>query len=369
MQAPTLSAQQLEALAAVKAWFESKPRKPYFKLFGVAGVGKTFLAQYIARQIAKAPVYAAFSGKAALVLRSKGCHGAQTIHSLIYTPEELEDGDVNFNFNRKSPATMCDLIIIDEVSMVGKDLAEDLLKFNKPILVLGDPGQLPPIQTEGYFTSGKPDFLLTEIHRQAEGNPIIQLSMSARTGKAIKPGGYGESVVIGPRDPIPDDYLKYDQILCGTNKTRKFLNTECREMMGFEGQRPVKGDKLVCLKNNKRLGLLNGSLWTVSEVLREFPNGAMTLKLRSADGGTLSEPKVFVHEKFFGNEPHGMEYAELKKYSEFDYGYALTVHKAQGSQWDDILLFDESKVFGDIRNKLLYTAITRAAKRITVVLS
>jgi exodeoxyribonuclease-5 len=56
-----------------------------------------------------------------------------------------------------------------------------------------------------------------------------------------------------------------------------------------------------------------------------------------------------------------------KGVEEFDYAYALTVHKAQGSQWDDVLLFDQSHVFRKNRYRWFYTAITRAAKTITIV--
>jgi exodeoxyribonuclease-5 len=57
-----------------------------------------------------------------------------------------------------------------------------------------------------------------------------------------------------------------------------------------------------------------------------------------------------------------------RSYDEFDYGYVLTVHKAQGSQWDDVVLFDESGVFAESRQRWLYTGVTRAAQRLTVVM-
>src|ERR1700744_4023120 len=188
---------------------------PVFRLFGYAGTGKTTLARHIADGVDGEVKYAAFTGKAALVMRNKGCAGASTIHSLIYKARESGEETPNFELWDDAPASRAKLIVIDECSMVDAELGRDLISFGVPLLVLGDPAQLPPIQGGGFFTESEPDAMLTEVHRQAQGDPIGPLSMGVRRG--------------------------------------------------FEGEFPSAGDKLVCLRNNRKKGLFNGGLWTVKD--------------------------------------------------------------------------------------------------------
>ena len=155
------SAQQDAALKAVSSWLK-QGQGPLFRLFGYAGTGKTTLARYFAEQVDGDVQFAAFTGKAAQVLRSKGAVNAKTIHSLIYRPrgeEAVEDEETGktsmapmFSLNRQSPVAKASLIIVDECSMVDEELGRDLMSFGTPILVLGDPGQLPPISGGGFFT-------------------------------------------------------------------------------------------------------------------------------------------------------------------------------------------------------------------------
>src|SRR5688500_3222997 len=180
-----LSPQQDAALLAVSRWMKSC-RPPLFRLFGYAGTGKTTLARRIAEGVDGDVLFAAFTGKAAQVMRNKGCANARTIHSLIYRPRgekpEKETGELQpaFALNRASPVGKAKLIIVDECSMVDEALGRDLLSFGTPVLVLGDPGQLPPVKSGdgggGYFTEHEPDVMLTEIHRQARDNPIVALA-------------------------------------------------------------------------------------------------------------------------------------------------------------------------------------------------
>ncbi|MBK9080549.1 MAG: AAA family ATPase, partial [Rhizobiales bacterium] len=175
------SPQQEDALARVGAWLAAGEPQ-VFRLFGYAGTGKTTLARHVADQADGEALFAAFTGKAALVMRSKGCRNAQTIHSLIYRPADTESETPTFTLNHESAAARAELIVIDECSMVDEELGRDLLSFGKPVLVLGDPGQLPPVKGGGFFTDAEPDAMLTEVHRQASDDPIIRLSMIAREG-------------------------------------------------------------------------------------------------------------------------------------------------------------------------------------------
>src|SRR5512144_665376 len=159
------------ALKAAAAWLKAKPGKgstpPICRLFGYAGTGKTTLARHLAASVKGKVLFAAFTGKAALVMRSKGCAGASTIHSLIYRARESGEETPSFDLWDEAPASKADLIVVDECSMVDAELGRDLLSFGVPVLVLGDPAQLPPISGGGFFTQAEPDAMLTEVHGQA----------------------------------------------------------------------------------------------------------------------------------------------------------------------------------------------------------
>lgn len=371
------SPQQDEALKAVSDWLKAG-RSPVFRLFGYAGTGKTTLARYFAEHVDGEVLFAAFTGKAAQVLRSRGASNAKTIHSLIYRPrgeEEVEDEATGktsvapmFSINRQSPLAKAALIIIDECSMVDEQLGRDLMSFGTPILVLGDPGQLPPVTGGGYFTEQEPDYLLSEIHRQAKDNPIIQLAMDVREGRELHYGDYGTAKVISKYDVTQDLVTEADQVLVGTNRNRKRYNQRLRELKGFTMAYPQAGDKLVCLRNDPAKGLLNGSLWQVMSSSRETVKPGINLMIRPEDDDMdRGAAKIKLLKAAFEESETEIPWSTKKRYDDFDYGYALTVHKAQGSQWNDVVLFDESYAFRESRERWLYTAVTRAAETLTIV--
>lgn len=406
------SPQQDAALKAVDAWLK-KAEAQVFYLAGYAGTGKTTLARHFASHARGVVLFAAYTGKAAHVLRQKGCIGASTLHSLIYIAKdksrerlrELErdliaridqlradDPDVNieedsevqrlqsevqdernelsrpaFRLNPESYLRDASLLVVDECSMVGGDMGEDILSFGKPVLVLGDPAQLPPVGSGGFFTERDPDVMLTEIHRQARDNPIIALATDVRNEKGLVQGSYGSSAVIHRSDLNEHDPLYHDQILVGRNKTRHACNDRVRELSGIgDDWFPVPGDKLVCLRNDHDLGLLNGSLWTTSDI-GNYADDRVTMTVDSLDGVGEGQVTVEAWAQPFRGEELDIPWWERKEAAEFAYGYALTVHKAQGSQWDSVLLFDESGVFRGDAARWLYTGITRAAEKITIV--
>src|SRR3569623_3600695 len=260
---------QEDALKAVADWLKAKPgtgsTPQIFRLFGYAGTGKTTLATHLAEAVDGEVKFAAFTGKAASVMRGKGCRGATTIHSLIYRARESGEEIPSFDLWDEAPASKASLIIIDECSMVDPELGKDLLSFDVPLLVLGDPAQLPPIQGGGFFTEAEPDVMLTEVHRQAQDNPIIRLSMDIRAGEYLEPGRYGETEVVPKGELDPQRVLDADQVLVGRNNTRRVYNMRMRERRGFKDTMPVAGDKLVCLRNNRKKGLFNGGLWQETE--------------------------------------------------------------------------------------------------------
>lgn len=409
------SPQQDAALKAVDRWYRHGD-KQVFRLFGYAGTGKTTLAKYLAEQIGDKVLFAAYTGKAAHVLQTKGCHNASTIHSLIYRSRDkskarleelkielsellisLQDMDEEyiknhprvialerdiaeeaknanqpmFVLNTESEVRNASLVIIDECSMVDQKMGEDLLSFNTPILVLGDPAQLPPIGSAGFFTENvTPDIMLDEIHRQAQESPILRMATDVRLGKALSYGDWGDGCrVLKTGTKLPqEEILSFDQILVGRNKTRRASNKKIRMFLDFDSEYPVVGDRLVCLRNNTDLGLLNGAIFNVTSV-DGVMDGKIHMTVRSQDNPTSGDVSVAALEHHFlgRSEELNTQYWLRSEGQEFDFGYALTVHKSQGSQWDSVCVFDESWGPKKDRQRWLYTAITRAAERVTIV--
>ena len=385
---PDWSPQQIAALDRVTQWFGDENSPQIFRLFGYAGTGKTTLALAIAKQVRKmvkdgaggefedeslrhAVLFGAFTGKAALVLQSKGCRGASTIHSLIYRLDEESGGQPVFVLAEDSKLKEAKLLIVDEVSMVGAELAHDLLSFGVKVLALGDPAQLPPVQDAGFFTNAKPDVMLTEVHRQAAGNPIIRLSMDVREGKRLWGGDYGACKIVpwerGALDPSM--ILGADQILVGKNDTRHSFNYRVRELKKLKEPTPYVGERLVCLRNNRTKHTFNGGLWRVAK-RGKFNPAVAHLTVEPEDAGEFARAvKIKVHPFFFDGRERELQWEEIKELDQFTYGYALTVHKAQGSQWPNVILFDQSSVFREDARRHLYTGITRASERLTIVMA
>lgn len=373
------TAQQEDALKRANEWFTNGSEQ-VFRIFGYAGTGKTWLAKFLAENIKGMTQYAAFTGKACQVLRNKDCHNAATLHSLIYKAERLKDGNIKFVLNVfDSPLKYCKLVILDEVSMVGEELAKDLLKFGVKVLVLGDPAQLPPVKAgEGYFMKD-PDVMLTEIHRQAAENPIIALSMHLRAKKGLR-SFFKHADSFGDKVRLVDsvsakEALEFDQIICGKNKTRQMRNERVRQLKGFAGPYPNVGEKLICLRNNSSNGLFNGQMWSVTQIeekagyydeIKEakLPDHIHVYAKSLDDEGLVS---TGVMKEMFDGGYDKIHWSMKKNFDEFDFGHVITCHKSQGSQWDNVLLYDESYVFPDDKFRWLYTAATRAADRLTII--
>ena len=391
-----LTPTQDHALQAVKQWLKSD--KQVFRLFGYAGTGKTTLAKYFAEGISGTVLFGAFTGKAAHVLASKGCPNVSTIHRMIYIVqseateetikhlqnliqkerlkekpceksirlwrlhlEKEQEGNVSFRINPDSPVTDAKLIIIDECSMVNENMGLDLLSFGTKVLVLGDPAQLPPVKGGGYFTNQKPDIMLTEVHRQAKDNPILALATAVREGREIKVGDWGD--MVRERSQISaEDILNADQVLVGRNVTRRNYNARIRELKKLSGAVPLAGEKLVCLRNNHELGLLNGAQFITTADSTMLTSAFVRLYVSDGENNLSIE----AHQAIFEGRDNQLDWWERKEAEEFDFGYALTVHKSQGSQWDTVVLFDEWDR-PETRQQWLYTGITRAAKKLILV--
>ena len=430
---------QARAVAEIRDWFENRTHeRQVFRLFGYAGTGKSTVLNYALGELGLDPhvgdrsggrcvpgvVTATFTGKAALVLRRKGTP-ARTIHSLIYSVVEATEEEVEamrakvaeaeqsclalsgfertvaeatveamrqglgamkvprFSLNPQSDATEARLIVLDEVSMVGEEMARDLLSFGKPVLVLGDPGQLPPIRGEGAFTRDAPDVMLSEVHRQAEHSAILRLATMARSGEPI-PFGRHDAFVWKMRkaEVTPAQALHGGQVICGTNATRLQLNNAMRHAAGLGGTTLPTGsaEKIVCLKNQNGLGLINGMFLKLDDVVDE---GSLffSATARTEDGVPVGAPSRdgkpgrlrfykghFEDHLAFDKGRHDRDWKEKKHLIEATFGWAITGHKAQGSQWKNVLVWDDG--LGrtpDDRARWLYTAITRAEEGLVLL--
>lgn len=433
-----LNKQQEEAVKKIERWYNTPGKigsKQIFILAGYAGTGKTTVINYLVNNVLNIEMeklaFATPTGKAASILIQKGIKTACTVHRLIYLAKESEELDSKGKhktiFVKKTEIPKYDLIILDEVSMISKNMMKDILSFNCPVLAMGDPGQLPPVMAEKLDLLEHPDYMLTEIARQAADNPIIQLSMKARKGEFIREGRYGDDVIVMDRNRLPEDVLNKilnsaDQIICGKNSTRIKINDYMRALNGHTSVTPEDGEKIICYMNNYEIDLneqheyqlVNGLIGTVNnfKIKNESEDIAVldfkpdflpniTTDIISDAGGFLRDEFTYDrHQKIYTLEDGSYtikrqiftrvqksdpeRYAEHLKeiaievknrkqatnevqISQFMYGYCITVHKAQGSEWNNVVVFDESDAFPGCRNQFLYTAITRAKKKLVIL--
>lgn len=376
MMLPTPSDAQARVIRQISDWWQSK--QPEFYLAGYAGTGKTTIAQLAVEAIeararrAIKVLYAAYTGKAADVLRRKTGQPATTLHRLLYRAvEDTETGKVRFVLNPDSPLADADLLIIDECSMATQRIANDARSFGKRILVLGDPGQLPPIEGTSPFTSRTPDAFLQEIHRQAADSPILHLSTLAREGRPIPFGVFSEGVRKIPRNRAAIDAILNPeaQVLCGLHRVRWKVTAFMRAAEGFNGLWPEPGEPLIGCRNEHDRGFWNGTLCRV-EGLGAIGQGWREARIRT-DEGDLHEMRIraepFLDLQAQAPVERHQDFLRRREHSLVDFAYALSVHKAQGSQWENIVVLDDSRAFRADAHRWLYTAITRAERGLVIV--
>lgn len=444
MNAVTLTDNQAAAIKAIKGWYEDGSANGFdrgnqiFRLFGFAGTGKTTITKHAITDLgldmdALSPDvrFAAFTGKAAYVMRKHNTP-ARTIHSLIYSVCEATDQEIEeakkklaelelsalnaggtdrilidaqiqalrteiksmklpkFGLNPHSEVADVKLLVLDEVSMVGHEMAADLISFGKPILVLGDPGQLPPIKGEGVFTQQQPDVMLTEIHRQAGESAIIRIATMARQGEFIPYGRHDEFVwKLTRRDVTASNLLNAGQVICGRNATRLELNNAMRRAAGFDIACPFPTgptEKIICLKNDGNRGLINGMFLELDEPeeIGAAIGGADPTRFRAIvkteDGQIIgtnrdgSPAKQMIYAGHFldhqqlDSDRHDRDYKLKRGLIEATFGWAITCHKSQGSQWQNVAVWDDGlgRTRED-RSRWLYTAITRAEEGLVIL--
>ena len=392
-----LTAKQQEGLEiALKRYNEGKP---YTCISGYAGSGKSTLIKFIVATLGVQEdyvAYCAYTGKAANVLKQKGCQTATTAHKLLYYTKQLPSG--KFVYREKPYLENCGLIVVDEVSMLPKKMWEQLLKHHIYILATGDPFQLPPIDpdTDNHVLDN-PHVFLDEIMRQALDSEIIRLSMHIREGNPLTtfPCENQQVQIFREKDLITGMYDWADQIICATNNKRIEINNTIRALKGYPIE-PQIGEKVISLHNhwdtvtNEGSPITNGTIGTVQDYsMRNYlypyyiTNRAvdfMMTQILTEDNElaycipidysllTGGNKQLSSREEYLIRKTLRTANPLPEPPFEFAYAYAITCHKSQGSQWDNILLFEEAFPFSpEDHARWLYTGITRAAKKLVII--
>jgi exodeoxyribonuclease-5 len=383
--------------------YENKRYCNHITVGGYAGTGKTHLATALRISLrdlnpTMCVGFCAFTGKASSVLKERleslgGLYEDDyvgTIHGMIYRPITAEDemGRQKIVGWKKRSELPYNVIILDEASMVSSDLWRDLTSYDIPIIAVGDHGQLPPIG-DRFSIVNRPDLVLNEIHRQALDSPIIRLSVEVRTRGEIPFGTFGKDVykIRQSSSDFNDMFesLDFSQptivTLCGMNWTRVQLNRQVRKKLGYYGEMPYEGERIICLKNNRHTKLMNGQLGTLGSISLCVPPHIYEAIINMDN---MPEPyQTLIQSCCFGKKEYNGYYDEVspKKVEHilddtgypavdlFDFGYAISVHRSQGSEWDNVLLFEERSQYWDAEfyKRWLYTAVTRAKDRLFVI--
>jgi len=373
--------------------------KGYIFISGQAGVGKSEIQKFILNNYESDEFkLVAYTAKAARVMSEKSGYESSTIHRLMYTPVTDSKGEIiDWIYDRDTLRKNKKLkfVLIDECSMMTEYQLNDLISSGKKIIVFGDYYQLPPINAPQIFTKENADIILSKIHRQAEGNPLIQHLVNLRNKIDVPYGNFGGKLIKVPNvvEYFNNDtkkFLDYDQIICGTNNTRKMLNQMIRQIKGIKSDLPTVGEKLICLKNNNKVGVVNGEQFIVKQAPK-FYNKKMGLARIYTD---INEERnienhnkkdkgfVFITDNFDNIIRERISRYVLPKtvktlpnggliqephYVEADFAYSISCHKSQGSEWKNVLIVDESDMFGEFKYRWLYTAVSRGKESATII--
>jgi len=405
-----LSKHQQEAFDKILNWWRMGSQADQrFVLAGYAGTGKTSLARVFEDYIgAENVLFLAYTGKAVNVLKDKGIKNASTIHSAIYQLSQKEQmelckmqrdyaeaqaqgisenalmpllGKISSLKDKLAqpqfvPSGMLNgdrisaprLIIVDEYSMLDKEIVEDLERLSIRILYLGDPFQLPPVKEGGCPLEGKENFTLTEIHRQAEGSPILEAATRIRNFEPLEFGDFGAFKYFksGCHTIDYETYYRVEnQIIVGTNRTKHNINTKMRRARGYTGL-PTQMEKMICLKNNRDHGLFNGMMDHVAEDSFKEEERSLCYDLCLSDRPDVTH-KVWTGD-LTGEKYHFLD-QKINWMERFDFAYAITCHKSQGSEYDNVLVYRERNSFqtDEEFQRWLYTAVTRGKNNVTLI--
>lgn len=369
-----------------------KNKEKYTVISGYAGSGKSTLIKFIISELGvpeNQVSYVAYTGKAAQVLKEKGCPNAQTAHKLLYNAYPRENGK-SFALYPKKSLFPYKIIVVDEVSMLPKELWNLLLSHPVYVIALGDPGQLPPIG-EPVDILESPHVFLDEIMRQAQESEIIRLSMDIRNGESLKTFKGKEVNIVEAKELNTGMFNWADQIICGKNNTRRYINNIMREIKWGPDVplTPVENDKIICLNNywsevnfrgeclvNGLIGYAKNPEVMESKYFNKIVNCSFVPEYYKEpynliEIGFLDLPLdyyLFTENEKFRDLYPTKRFPKGTKLFSFDYGYAITCWKSQGSEYSKVLLIEEDFPFKkDDHIKYLYTGITRAKDKITII--
>ncbi len=392
-----LTTKQEEGLKIAVARY--KAREPYTCISGYAGTGKSTLIKFIIAALgleAEQVCYVAYTGKAAQVLKQKGCPNPITAHKLLYKARAMPNGTYKFE-PKLSLDEGLEIIIVDEVSMLPKEMWARLLSHHIHVIACGDPFQLPPIDKDSdNHVLDAPHVFLDEIMRQAYDSEIIRFSMWIREGKPIHefPASGSQVMFVQPNQIVTGMYDWADQILCATNAKRNAINQNMRQIKGF-GPEPAVGDKIISLRNQWEFfsnsiadpaPLTNGTIGTIQRADRldmtvpfwisEKRVPVLYTNMIDENGDVFNYIPVdytslTTGEKFLT----GKQEFQMRKSNkcpdppfEFAYAYGITCHKAQGSEWDKVMVYEERFPFDKEEHaRWAYTAATRASEKLVWV--
>lgn len=393
---------QSEILKEAINWYYNSPEQ-VFRIDGKAGTGKSYLIGAILQSLNLGPsqYYAmAYTGQAAIVMRTRGFSHAKSIHSTLYEYRVVKT-DRNEDYSNDSlvkkfgntyrRGEFClkkelddwdiRLFFIDEASMVPDYMVKDILSFGVKVIVCGDLHQLPPIHGHGSFLTCGKVWHLTELMRQTEDSPIIWLAERASNGEPIHEGQYGNVLVINQNEVMPEMFNYGQCVVCGTNATRDYLNGYIREMRGFRGILPNYGERLICRKNNWKeeidhgISLANGLCGTVTMPPDASKFSGRTFRINFKPDVTNGEFQFIKcsYDYLTGNLQFKESLRNLSnpasrhvKGEFFDYAYAITTHLSQGGEFFDGVYIEEP-FRAQEQCQLNYTGITRFKRSLIYV--
>lgn len=350
---------------------------------GYAGTGKTYLIQQLYEIFELSFSSCALAGKAAENLNQKGVP-CKTMHSLIYKP--IEEDDVIVGYELKDASEIgCDVIIVDEYSMLEKEHIDDLLTFNKPIIFFGDTFQLPPISQQRPEQLANPDYILTEIRRNS--GVIVEFLTRMRNFEHIggfsvyrQENGHSFSILSTENKLIYENILNIDKVICGKNDTKNQINSFIRQKLGFKDYMPTVGEELMCLKNKtitlsdkRKIEVKNGEILVLKKIRksRVIIDDQETVELmfeKDKEKFWLTVSLELFKDPKFNYKKHKTDPRQNKALFFFDYCYAITAHKSQGSQYKNVLVlaYDMTWLKDNYVNAV-YTAAGRAEEISAVV--
>jgi exodeoxyribonuclease-5 len=395
---------QKQAIAEAKEWYlyDWENKKLHYTLAGYAGTGKTTVAKGILDAIDvpnNEVLLISYTCKAAKVLQSKTGIDAYTIHRSIYKSpadkelealkkelsqlrleeksetrdakvtvisEKIDNCSSKYKPKLKSKSELerfkdAQIIVADECSMIDEHILNDLLSFNIKILFIGDPGQLPPIDRSKKSLNDliQPNITLETIMRQDNAIPLI--AQKVRNKEHISyhsDNGFTKSYM---KTFDRTALIRADQVICHKNITRMKLNQEIRKLRGFKSVFPLAGETVICKKNNYYFDIINGQTYTLKNDAKDIGKDKLQLDIVGLELPIIASKNHFL--AYFNTDlaEDIRKRQDYNKHTPFDFGYAITVHNAQGSEWDKVIVYnDNNRKSEEDYSRWLYTAITRA---------